>query len=102
MAYRAIVNDFGDKKSECFLKRLQVHNETTLKRHGILKQLSIDVQHVLHKLLFKLERNIRMLPVFAESMTYRLWLWPVKFAVGALGGTVGSEVGIPGCLCKSW
>jgi hypothetical protein len=50
-------------------------------------QLPIDVQHVLHKLLSIRQRNIRMLPVSAET---------VKFFVGAVGWTVGSEVDIPG------
>jgi hypothetical protein len=53
---------------------------------------------MLHKLLCKPQRHILMSPMYAANVIYGRWLWAVKFAVGALEGTVASEVGIPGCL----
>jgi hypothetical protein len=33
--------------------------------------------------------------MYAATVTHRLWLWPVKFALATLERTVASEVGIP-------
>jgi hypothetical protein len=51
----------------------------------------INIMHVLHQLLYKRQRDIRMLPMYSAPVTHRHWLWSVKFA---LEGTVASEVGI--------
>jgi hypothetical protein len=46
-----------------------------------------------HSLVCKRYCDIRILHVYAATVTHRRWLWPVKFV---LEGTVASEGGIPG------
>jgi hypothetical protein len=48
-----------------------------------------------HKVQLR-QPHIRILPMYAVTMTHRRWLRPVKFAVEAFEGTVASEVGTPG------
>jgi hypothetical protein len=46
-------------------------------------------------LLFKHQRDILVLPLHSATVTHRRSLWPVKFALEALDGTVAWQVGIP-------
>jgi hypothetical protein len=34
--------------------------------------------------------------MYVAAVTHQHWLWPVKYVLKALEGTVASEVGIPG------
>jgi hypothetical protein len=57
------------------------------------KILYRNVQHVLLQLSYKRLRDIRIVPLYATTVTRRRWLRPVKFG---LEGTATRNVGIPG------
>jgi hypothetical protein len=47
---------------------------------------------VFHWLFCKRQDDIRILPMYAATVSHLLWLWPAKFAIAVLEGTVASEV----------